>query len=207
MFSRLVKKIFGGESIEYKGQKIVFTAPWPRLDFSEMLSKYAEIDYDKESREGLAEKAEKLGLKVEKSDTKGKIADEIYKKICRQNLIQPVFLINHPLDISPLAKKNENNHQKVQRFQVIAGGIELVNGFSELNDQIDQKERMLEQEKFREAGEAEVQRFDEDFIEALEHGMPPAAGFGIGVDRLAMLLTDTDNVKEVILFPTLKPKS
>lgn len=210
MFSRLVQKISGSETIEYKGQKINFNSPagesWPRLDFSEMLSKYAKIDYDKESREGLAEKAEELGLKIEKSDTKGKIADEIYKKICRQNLIQPVFLINHPLEISPLAKKIEKNPQKVQRFQVVAGGIELVNAFSELNDPIDQKERMLAQEKIREAGEAEVQRFDEDFIEALEHGMPPAAGFGVGIDRLVMLLTGVDNVKEVIFFPTMRPK-
>lgn len=206
MFFRLVQKISGGESMEYKGQKINFRAPWPRLDFSEMLSRYAKIDYDKESREGLAEKAEELGLKIEKSDTKGKIADEIYKKICRQNLIQPVFLINHPLEISPLAKKSEKNPQKVQRFQVVAGGIELVNAFSELNDPIDQKERMLSQEKIREAGEAEVQRFDEDFIEALEHGMPPAAGFGVGIDRLVMLLTGVDNVKEVIFFPTMRPK-
>lgn len=206
MFSRLVQKIFLSETIEYRGQKINFKAPWPRLDFSEMLLKYAEIDYDKENRDGLAKKAEKLGLKIAASDTKGKIADEIYKKICRQNLIPPVFLINHPLEISPLAKKSEKNPQKVQRFQVVAGGIELVNAFSELNDPVDQKERMLGQEKIREAGEEEVQRFDEDFIEALEHGMPPAAGFGIGIDRLVMLLTGADNVKEVIFFPTMKPR-
>ncbi len=206
MFSRLVKKIFGEDFIDYKGQKINFQAPWPRLDFSEMLLKYAEIDYNKENRNGLAERAEKLELKIAKSDTKGKIADEIYKKICRPNLIQPVFLTGHPLEISPLAKKDENNPQKVQRFQVIAGGIELVNAFSELNDPLDQRERMLEQEKIRKAGEEEVQRFDEDFIEALEYGMPPAAGFGIGIDRLVMLLTGTENVKEVIFFPTMKPK-
>jgi lysyl-tRNA synthetase class 2 len=132
--------------------------------------------------------------------------DEIYKELVRAKLINPTFITEYPIELSPLAKKLPKNPEYTERFQLVVAGRELVNAFSELNDPIDQKARFEAQEKLRQAGDEETQRIDQDFIEALEYGMPPAAGFGMGIDRLVALLTDSHNIKEVILFPTLKPK-
>ena len=134
--------------------------------------------------------------------------DKAYKKLVRPNIIQPTFLIDHPIRLSPLAKRHKDKPNRAERFQlVLGGGIELVNGFSELNDPLDQRSRFDEQERLRQAGDKEAQRIDEDFLECLEYGMPPAAGLGLGLDRLAALLTNNHSLKEVILFPTLRPKS
>ena len=133
--------------------------------------------------------------------------DNLYKKICRPKLIQPTFIIDYPLEFSPFAKREEGNPDFIDRFQLIIGGMEFVNAFSELNDPFDQKERYLEQDKKRKEGEAEVSPSDESYIEAMEYGMPPAGGVGIGIDRLVMFLTNTKNIKEIILFPTMKPKA
>ena len=134
------------------------------------------------------------------------MADEIYKKVVQPKLVKPTFVVNHPIEISPLAKRHEKDSRKAARFQLVIGGLEVVNGFSELNDPQDQLERFKDQEKQRRAGAEETQRMDKDFIEALEYGMPPAAGLGIGVDRLVMLFTNSHNLREVILFPTMRPK-
>jgi lysyl-tRNA synthetase class 2 len=187
---------------------IKWKKPFSRIPFKELISRYALItDYERETRDSLATRARQLGIEVRKSETKGKIADEIYKKICRPYLSQPTFVINHPLDISPLAKKRPEVKQEVRRFQFIVGGMELANGFAELNDPLDQRDRFLEQEKMRGGGEEEAHRVDEDYIEAMEYGIPPAAGLGIGIDRLVMLFTGAKNIREVVLFPTLRPKS
>jgi len=132
--------------------------------------------------------------------------DNIYKKICRPKLIQPTFIVDYPKGHSPFAKRNPNNQSFIDRFQLVIGGAELANAFSELNDPIDQKERFLEQDRKREHGEAEVSPSDEEYLEAMEYGMPPAGGVGIGIDRILMLFTDAHNIREVILFPTLRPK-
>lgn len=204
LFSDLIKKFGDKGEIEYQEKKIVFKSPFPRITFKDLLSRYALItDYDRETRDSLAMRARQLGIEAAPHESKGKIADEIYKKICRPYLIQPTFVTNHPFDISPLAKKAENA-KEVRRFQLVAGGTELTNAFAELNDPIDQKERFEEQAAMK--GDEEAHRMDEDYIEALEYGMPPAAGLGMGIDRLVMLFTDTKNIKEVVLFPTLKPK-
>ena len=138
----------------------------------------------------------------------GAMLDKAYKKLVRPNIIQPTFLIDHPIRLSPLAKRHKDKPNRAERFQlVLGGGIELVNGFSELNDPLDQRSRFDEQERLRQAGDKEAQRIDEDFLECLEYGMPPAAGLGLGLDRLAALLTNNHSLKEVILFPTLRPKS
>lgn len=188
------------------GKKIVFKKPFARIPFKQLLARYAQItDYDRETRGSLATRARQLGIDTEVFESKGKIADEIYKKICRPYVVQPTFVTNHPLEISPLAKKAKNPNE-VRRFQLVAGGMELTNAFSELNDPLDQKQRFESQEKERSGGEEEAHRVDEDYIEALEYGMPPAAGVGIGVDRLIMLLTNTKNIREVVLFPTMRPK-
>ena len=155
---------------------------------------------------GMASEAARLGIEVEKHDTKGKIADEIYKKICRPHLVEPTFVIEHPVEISPLAKEQRDNPAKARRFQLIIAGLELTNGFAELNDPIEQRTRFLAQKKGRGVGEEEAHPMDEEFIEAVEHGMPPAAGLGVGIDRLTMLFTNTHNIKEVILFPTMRQK-
>lgn len=158
------------------------------------------------TREQAATKAEHFNIKVEPSDTLVKILDTIYKKVCRPEIIQPTFLIDYPAAFSPLAKRREDDPSLIDRFQLVMGGYELVNAFSELNDPIDQRDRFMEQEKNKAAGDAEAQPNDEDFIEAMEYGQPPAAGAALSMDRMTMLLTNVKNIKEVILFPTLKPK-
>jgi lysyl-tRNA synthetase class 2 len=136
-----------------------------------------------------------------------KALDRIYKQVCRPKLVQPTFIIDYPKNYLPLAKNKEDNSDLVDAFQLVAGGVELVKAFSELNDPQEQQARFKQQEVNKQAGDVEAQTMDEDFIEALEYGMPPAGGVGIGIDRLAMLLTDTHNIRDIILFPTLKPRN
>lgn len=205
-FKHIVKKITGKSEIEYQGKSISFAGKFQRVSFKDALARYAQIiEYDKESRESFGLIAKRFGIEPEAHESKAKIADEIFKKVCRPHMIKPTFLTNHPLEISPLAKKHQKANE-VRRFQLIVGGLELVNAFSELNDPLDQLERFKEQEKMKKSGEKESHPIDEEFVEALEYGMPPAAGAGLGIDRLVMLLTDTENIKEVILFPTMRPK-
>ncbi len=208
LFSDLLKKIFNSLKIKYEEREIDFKTPWDRVEYNVLFKKYAKIDLDEINTEALRKKAkEMLGLEVKGG--KAEIADEIYKKFCRPKIWQPTFIINHPTGSAPLAKQLEKNPSKLARFQLVAaGGIELANAFSELNDPIEQRQRFEAQEKIlKEEGFDEAQRLDEDFIEALSYGMPPAAGFGLGIDRLAALLTDSHSLREVILFPTMKPKS
>jgi lysyl-tRNA synthetase class 2 len=207
LFCSLVKEFFKGSKIEHDGKQIIFKKPFARITFKDLLARYALIpDYEAETRDSLAMRARQLGVEAPPHESKGKIADEIYKKICRPYLVQPTFLVHHPADISPLSKKWEDHPSEVRRFQLVANGLELTNAFAELNDPIDQRERFEEQEHGREGGDEEAHRFDEEFIEALEHGMPPAAGLGIGIDRLIMFLTNQKNIREVVLFPTMRPK-
>ncbi len=207
-FVYLMKKINGGGTkIVYEKNEIDFAPPYERITFRDILMKFANCDIEQyPDRESIAKKAQELGLEILPSDNRGKIMDEIFKKIVRPKIIKPTFVINHPIELSPLAKKNPEDPRYTERFQLIVGGVELVNAFSELNDPVDQKERFIAQQKMREAGDMEAMRVDEDFVEALEHGMPPTAGLGMGIDRLTALLTNSHNIKEVILFPTLKPE-
>jgi len=204
MFEALLKKIFGGLKTNYEGKEINFKTPWPRVEFSELIRKHTKINLDEINTEALKKEAKKLGL--ESGGEKAEIADEIYKKICRPKIWNPCFVIHHPLGAFPLAKQNEKNLKQTANFQLVAADFELVNAFSELNDPIEQRRRFEEQEKIFKSGFEEAQRMDEDFLEALEYGMPPAAGFGMGIDRLVALLTDSHSLREVILFPTMRPK-
>ncbi len=206
MFESLLKKIFGKLEITYEGKKINFKAPWPRIEFNQLLKKYTKIKIEEIHPEALKKEAQKLGIKVVDGASKAEIADEIYKKFCRPNIQKPTFIIHYPLGFQPLAKALEEDPKKLANFQLAVGGWELLNAFSELNDPIEQRKRFEAQEKFFKAGLEEAQRMDEDFLEALEYGMPPAAGFGLGIDRLVALLTDSHSLREVILFPTMKPK-
>lgn len=208
LFLHLIKEVTGKSVSKCGDKSINWKKNFPRLSFTEVLQRYALItNYHQATREELTLKAKRFAIDVADHESKGKIADEIYKKICRPHLIQPTFVINHPAEISPLAKLSRPAAKEVRRFQLITGGLELVNGFAELNDPRDQRRRFEEQTREGERGDVETHPLDEDFIETLEYGMPPSSGIGIGVDRLVMLLTDTRNIKEIILFPTLKPRS
>lgn len=193
--------------VVYKGNKISFKAPYKVIAFTDLLKEYLKIDYDKMSEQELFDFAGGKGLKLQKGIHKGKIGDELYKEFIRSEIIQPTFLINLPIELSPLAKKMEKDESKVERFQLVVGGLEMMNAYSELNDPIDQYGRFKQQEEIGKGGDEEAQRLDTDFVEALEYGMPPAAGLGIGVERLVMFLTDSSTLRESILFPTMKPKN
>lgn len=206
LFEGILRNVFRKLEISYEDKKINFKTPWPRIEFSQLIRKYTKINVEEINQEGLERKAKELGLKLEKGLAKAEILDEIYKKFCRPKIWEPTFIIHFPLGFQPLAKALEKDPQKLANFQLVAAGFELLNAFSELNNPIEQRKRFEEQERYFEAGFKEAQRMDEDFLEALEYGMPPAAGFGMGIDRLVCLLTDSHSLREVILFPTMKPK-
>lgn len=203
----LVKEVCGELAVDYDGQKINFAGPYPRVDFREALIQEAGIDLDKFDAVALAKEAKKKGVKVEPTWGRGKLADELYKKFVRTKLVNPTYIINHPIELSPLAKKMDGRPNYVERFQLIIGGrIELMNAFTELNDPLDQEERFKFQDELAARGDEEAMGHDDDFVNALKYGLPPTAGLGMGIDRLVNVLTNTHNVKEVILFPILKPE-
>ena len=206
LFKEVIKKIFGKVEISYEDKKINFKPPFPRIEFSQLIKKYSKINLDEIHLETLKKEAEKLGLKIEKGAQKAEVVDEIYKKICLPKIQQPTFVIHHLLGSFPLAKKSEENPKKLANFQLVVAGWELINAFSELNDPLEQKKRFEEQEKLFKAGFKEAQRIDEDFLEALEYGLPPAAGWGMGIDRFVAILTNSHSLREAILFPTMKPR-
>ena len=206
IFKTLIKEIKKGETVTYDGQEIHFAKKFEVVSYYDLLKKYAGVDPENVLRDELAQVAEKAGVQVNEGDSAAKLLDGIYKKVCRPKLIQPTFIIDYPVEYLPLAKRNIDEPKFVGAFQLVIGGVELVKAFSELNDPLDQRARFEEQEKNKAEGEADAQRKDEDFLEAIEYGMPPAGGVGIGIDRLVMFLTDTQNIKEVIFFPTMRLK-
>lgn len=206
LFEHIFKTIGMYPTLAREGKEIDLTIPWPRIEFTALFQKYLNIDYETINRDRLAQKAEGLGIKIEERLNKGQVADLIYKKACRPQIKNPVFIIHPPTELAPLAKPLYDNPKYNARFQLIIDGWEIVNAFSELNDPILQRQFFEEQEKQRRGGDEEAQRLDETFIEALEYGMPPAAGFAFGVDRLTALLTNSHSLREVILFPTMRPK-
>ncbi|MEW5907641.1 MAG: lysine--tRNA ligase [Patescibacteria group bacterium] len=207
MIKTIVKKILGKKEFEFRAEKISFRKKFNIVSYLDILKYYTLIiEPEKMSREDFVLKSKQFGIKTEDFETKEKIMDNIFKKICRPKIIQPTFVIDYPTGSSPLAKRKEKDKNLIDRFQLIIGGLEIINGFSELNDPLEQKERFKEQDKAKEKGEKEVSPSDEDYLEAIEYGLPPAAGLGVGIDRLVMLLANTHNIREVILFPTLRPK-
>jgi len=206
LFTEVIKKIFGTLIIKYQDKEINFTPPWQRIEFSDIFRKYINIKLEETKEEILKEKAKKMGIEIPTCAKKPEIADEIYKKVCRPNIWQPTFVLHYPIESKPLSKALDKDPRKSANFQLVAGGWELVNAFSELNDPLEQRKRFEEQEKLFKAGFEEAQRIDKDFLEALEYGMPPSAGFGMGIDRLAALLTNSHSLREVILFPTMRPR-
>ena len=208
MYQTTIKETFGNLKIKYKDEVLNFGGNWKKIDYVDIVKKETGIDILKENtKEKLVKaiKTKKLKVDYEKFAGRGRVIDQLYKAYVRPKLVQPCFLINHPVVISPLAKKQEKNPELTERFQILIAGSEIGNGFSELNDPIDQKERFKEQASLRESGDEEAQMMDENFIEALEIGMPPTSGFGVGIDRLLMILMDQPTIRDVVLFPTMKP--
>lgn len=207
LIKHLVEQLYNKSSFENNGNTISVKEDFAVIPYFDLIRQHTGITHPHlMEREEAALEAERLGVKVEKEDSLQKIWDNIYKKHCRPKLIDPTFIIDYPASMLPLAKKKEENSNIVDAFQLVMGGVEVVKAFSELNDPLDQRKRFEEQEKSKKLGEKDAQSLDEDFLEAMEYGMPPGAGVGIGIDRLVMLLTDTHNIRDVILFPTLKPK-
>lgn len=207
MFSYLAKKVLGKNSFEYKGNKISLKSPWQRIKMRDIIFDKTEIDIDKISADELKDYLKKKKIETTRLDDRGKLIDKLFSAEVEPGLIQPTFIIDLPIDISPLAKKISDKPDYVQRFELFMGGLEIANAYSELNDPVDQEERFLEQAKRKEAGDEEAHPIDEDYVEALEYGMPPAAGVGYGVDRMVLLFADLPNIRETILFPTLRPAS
>mgnify|MGYP001567073411 CR=1 FL=1 len=207
LFKFVVKKVIDKTAISYDGQSIDFKKKFAVVTFYDLLRTHALISNPEEiTRDEAKNTALRLGVDVAPSESLEKILDSIYKKVVRHKLIQPTFIIDYPVAMNPFAKRKENDPSLIDRFQLVVGGMELVNAFSELNNPIDQKERYSAEDKKKEGGEHEISPSDLEYLESMEYGMPPNGGIGIGIDRLAMLLTDVKNIREVILFPTLRPR-
>lgn len=201
---RIQNEVFGGDKIEFRDSKLDFKEGIKRVSFSELLKEKAGVNLAEDSEAEIKARAQEFGIETDGLD-KAELIDQIYSKKCQKDLIEPTFVTKHPVYISPLAKRLPGDKSKTARFQLVLGTYEVVNAFSELNDPLDQKKRFEKQQKRLEQGK-EAHPYDEEFIEALEYGMPPAAGLGIGLDRLIMILTDAESLREVIFFPTMKPK-
>jgi len=205
MYKKIIEKVLGGLKSNWQGVEIDWGGKWQRIDYVKIFrTENNGLNPSRASEEKLVKRAEELGISLAPGLGKGKLIDLIYKKTVRPKLIQPAFLINHPVEISPLSKKSERDPGLVERIQVVACGTELGNGWSEINDPLDQLARFEEQEKARAKGDKEAQRLDEDYVEALEYGMPPTAGFGLS-ERLFAVLMDKP-VRETVLFPLMRPK-
>lgn len=205
MYQKAIKNVTGGLKTVYAGQEVDWSGEWPMVDYVEIFEKENSLNPVRASVDELKQRAKELKIEMEANMGKGRLIDLIYKKTVRPKLVQPCFLIDPPVEIEPLAKRSDTKSGQVERFQVLAAGTELGKGFSELNDPIDQRARFEEQMKLREAGDKEAQMLDEDFLEALEYGMPPAAGFGVS-ERLFAVLMDKP-VRETVFFPLMKQKN
>ena len=204
LFAHCAKALYGTTKITYQGQEIDLTPPWNRITMNEAVRQHTGVDFAAASDEQARELAKKLGLDAG-NETMGKILSMAFDAFVEDKLVQPTFIIDYPVEISPLAKRKTDDPRFTERFELFITSRELANAFSELNDPIDQKQRFLDQLKEREAGDEEAHMMDEDFVNALEYGLPPTGGIGIGIDRMIMLLTDSYSIRDVLLFPTMKP--
>lgn len=202
MYKHIAEETFGTLRFKINGFDIDLASDWPKIDYTATIKEKLKIDILKATEEEMKEKLREQKIKFDKNDGKGRLIDHLWKSI-RKGIGGPVFLINHPVIVSPLAKRKKDNPKLVERFQIILAGSEMGNGYSELNDPIDQAERFEEQAKLREKGDKEAQMPDYDFVEALEYGMPPTSGFGFS-ERLFSFLADLP-AREAQLFPLMKP--
>jgi lysyl-tRNA synthetase class 2 len=207
LISTVAREVTGTMKVVYQGQEIDLTPPWKRITMQEAVLMYAGVDFSKIADDGeVRAVAREKGIQLEGSPTRGEVMSLLFEEFAEPNLIQPTFVIDYPVEISSLAKRKPDNPALTERFEIFITGREFGNAYSELNDPLDQRERFMEQLRKREAGDEEAVMMDEDFLTALEHGLPPTAGLGIGIDRLVMLLTDSYSIRDVLLFPTMKPK-
>ena len=198
-----VRAATGGTTVVYQGNEIDFSSPWARISLIEAVEEASGIAIDGSSAEEIVSQAHGKGIDLS-GLSRGKIIEHLFDRFLESTLIQPTIVKDYPIEISPLAKMKAGEDGIVERFELFIGGMELANAFSELNDPLEQRERFEAQEQLRSAGDEEAQRVDEDFLFALEHGMPPTGGIGLGIDRLAMLVTDARSIRDVILFPALR---
>lgn len=209
MVAEVCKKVNGTTKVTYQGVEIDFMPPWRRITMVDAVKEYAGVDYNEFKSDADAQAvAKEKNLEFSKplnTVTKGEVLNALYEEFCEEHMIQPTFIIDYPVEISPLTKKKRGNEMFTERFEGFVFGRELCNAYSELNDPIVQRERFAQQEKERELGDDEAYMIDEEFMSALETGMPPTGGLGIGIDRLIMFLTDSASIRDVILFPTMKP--
>lgn len=206
IYEAVASAIGAGDVITYQGTEISLKRPWRRMTMKEAVKEYTGLDFDRLSFNEALKKAKELGAETEGITSLGKLMYEVFDCAVEKQLIQPTFITEYPIEISPLAKKDKDNPSMTYRFELFMNGMEMGNAYSELNDPIDQKERFEAQARLKEGGDEEAQASDDDFVTALEYGMPPTGGLGLGIDRMVMLFTDCSSIRDVLLFPTMKPK-
>lgn len=206
IYSFVAKKVIGKTKIEYQGKTIDLAAPWKRISMVDALKEYADIDIAKYDDDQIKDLVNTYSITVEGDLTRGNIINTLFEELVEDKLIQPTFIIDHPIEISPLTKVHRKDPKHVERFEPFINGWEMGNAYSELNDPVEQKKRLEEQAEQLRSGDGEAHPMDEDFVRAIEYGMPPCGGVGIGIDRIIMLLTDSVSIRDVIFFPTMKPE-
>jgi lysyl-tRNA synthetase class 2 len=207
LISSVAQEVLGTMKVTYQGCEIDLTPPWRRLTMREAVLEYSGVDFDLVKDDLEARRlARERGIEFEGNPTKGEVMSLFFEEYAESQLVQPTFIMDYPVEISPLTKRKPDRPELTERFEIFITGREFGNAYSELNDPMDQKERFIDQVKKREAGDEEANMMDEDFIIALEHGLPPTGGMGIGIDRVVMLLTDSSSIRDVLLFPTMKPR-
>lgn len=206
MINKTAIEVCGTARITFQGNDIDLTPPWERLAIVDSIKKYAGVDVEALETDELKEVVEEMGVEVEKFWSRANLIEQIFDEKVEKKLINPVFITDYPLEISPLTKVHREKKGIVERFELFIAGKELANAFSELNDPVDQRQRLEKQAELRAKGDAEAQVLDEDFLAAMEYGMPPTGGLGMGIDRLVMLLTDSPSIRDVIFFPHMRPK-
>ncbi len=206
MISQTAEKVVGSMQVEYQGQKIDFSPPWNRVKMSDAIREHTGLDLFGTSEGDLKSICKDLNVEVDSSMGIGKMIDKIFDQYVKDHLVQPTFITDYPLETAPLAKRHRDDPLLAERFEPFVCGMEIGNAFSELNDPIDQKKRFEEQMRLKEQGDEEAQVLDEDYMKAMEYGMPPTGGLGISIDRLVMLLTDSPSIRDVILFPQMRPE-
>lgn len=206
MVSKIAEDVFGTTEFEVDGNKIDVKPPWKRISLVDEIKKYSGIDVLEATEDDLKKACKDKGVELEGTEGKGKLIDELFEAVVENTLVEPTFVVDYPVELSPLAKKHRTKEGLVERFEGYIMGREICNAFSELNNPDEQRKRLEEQAKMREMGDLEAQQVDEDFLRALEYGMPPTAGLGVGLDRLFMILTNQPSIRDVILFPHMRPE-
>ena len=206
MIEKVALELHGSTKVKVGEHDIDFKRPWPRIPMYEAIEKETGHDLSGKSEDEIRAVAKELHIDVDESMGKGKLIDEIFGETVEPKLIQPTFITDYPIEMSPLAKKHRSKEGLVERFEAVCNGKEIANAFSELNDPVDQRERFEEQARLRAGGDDEAMTVDEDFLRAIEYGMPPTAGIGIGIDRLSMIMTNSDSIRDVLFFPQMKPE-